>query len=525
MSHLRRLCALVAVATLTFAGLTVASAPAQAAAVDPRPVAQAAAWLTGQLHNGLIHNDQYDFDDYGLSIDTALALDTVGGHDDTVATVGRAVRDHYYSYTSGADFGSDDRYAGATAKALVLAQVAGTGPAAYRATAVQDLEARVSTTAPAVGRIEDSGSSDFANVIGQSFAARALVVANSSLSDEALAFLLDQQCSLGFFREQFTSDKSSSAQSCDASGGTPSVDATALAVVNLEAISGEPGVAAALSAAKDWLKTKANADGSFGDPENANTTGIVAWALGDTPESQAAAAWLRQRQADDADACSALAGQIGAVAFDPDSLAAGRLDGIDTLSQDQWRRSSSQALPALQYLEDVPDASLQVTGPTGFVAAGSTASYQVGGAHAASRICLELSGTTVGGTANGAGILTLAAKLPAGTADRTVTIVDADGSTASTVTHTLGVKTLGVTPAHARVHRAHRVRVVVSGLAPTELVTLRFRGVTVRTGHANSDGTFVRFVRVGHKLGKARIIATGEFPSIRHGRVVVRVVR
>jgi hypothetical protein len=64
-----------------------------------------------------MHNDQWDFDDYGLSIDAALALQAVGGHDDVVTAVGQAIRAHYYSYTSGADWGSDDRYAGATAKA------------------------------------------------------------------------------------------------------------------------------------------------------------------------------------------------------------------------------------------------------------------------------------------------------------------------------------------------------------------------------------------------------------------------
>jgi hypothetical protein len=32
-------------------------------------------WLAGQLTNGLVHNDQFDFDDYGLSIDVGIALD------------------------------------------------------------------------------------------------------------------------------------------------------------------------------------------------------------------------------------------------------------------------------------------------------------------------------------------------------------------------------------------------------------------------------------------------------------------
>src|SRR4051812_25861775 len=206
MSNLRRLCALVAASTLAFTGLSTVSSPAQAAA-DPRPVAQGATWLADQLSNGLIHNPNFGgFDDYGLSIDTALALAAVGGHDDTVGTVGRAIRDHYYSYTSGSDFGTADLYAGPTAKALVLAQVAGTGPLSYRASVTSDLKDRVSQAAPTVGRIEDfvdptnPFGNDFANVIGQSFAARALGVAGaSSEADQTLSFLLEQQCSPGFF--------------------------------------------------------------------------------------------------------------------------------------------------------------------------------------------------------------------------------------------------------------------------------------------------------------------------------------
>jgi hypothetical protein len=47
----------------------------------------------------------------------------------------------------------------------------------------------------------------------------------------------------------------------------------------------------------------------------------------------------------------------------------------------------------------------------------------------------------------------------------------------------------------------------------------------VRSGFADTEGRFVRRIRVGQTLGKARIVAKGEFPAIRHGRVVIRVVR
>ena len=44
----------------------------------PTPVKSGAAWLSDQVTDGLVHNEQYDFDDIGLSIDVALGLDAAG---------------------------------------------------------------------------------------------------------------------------------------------------------------------------------------------------------------------------------------------------------------------------------------------------------------------------------------------------------------------------------------------------------------------------------------------------------------
>jgi hypothetical protein len=522
MSHLVRLRVIGVATLLTLSGLVALGGPAQAATTDPRPASQGATWLAGQLSGGLMHNDQWDFDDYGLSIDTALALQAVGGHDDAVTAVGQAIRAHYYSYTSGADWGSDDRYAGAIAKALVLAQVAGTGPSAYRATVRGDLEDRVATAAPITGRIEDSGASDYANVIGQSFAARALAVAGSSRATDALSFLLEQQCAAGYFRESFSA-KADADQSCDAQP-TPGagVDTTALVVLNLEPIAGQPGVSTALAGARTWLADQQQPDGSFG---NANATGLAAWALGESPAATSAAGWLRAHQADDADRCTHLSGDVGALALDDDALAAGRSDGIVTATRDQWRRASAQALPALAFVAATADPAVHVTGPAGFVAAGSTVGYQVSGATAGSRLCLTVGGRSAAGVASGTGSATLAVRLPDGTADRAVDVVDGGGHATTTVARVLGARTLGVRPARRTVPRRTKVRVVVSGLVPTESVTVLYRGAVVATGHADADGRFGTRVRVGRKTGHRTIVARGQFPSLRSGRVVIRVVR
>ena len=61
---------------------------------DPVAGSTGADWLAGQLTDGLVHNDQYAFDDYGLTIDVALGLAAAGGQDARVATVAGAVADH-----------------------------------------------------------------------------------------------------------------------------------------------------------------------------------------------------------------------------------------------------------------------------------------------------------------------------------------------------------------------------------------------------------------------------------------------
>ena len=61
--HLRRY-AVLGAAALTAGVALVAPARADAATT---PVGDGATWLAGQLTGGLVHNDQYSFDDYGLT--------------------------------------------------------------------------------------------------------------------------------------------------------------------------------------------------------------------------------------------------------------------------------------------------------------------------------------------------------------------------------------------------------------------------------------------------------------------------
>lgn len=323
-------------------GLSVGATGAASAASADR----AGDWLEKQLTGGLIHNDAYDFDDYGLTADTGMALVAVGGHRKAVKQTTRALADHVDSWTTGADFGSGDVYAGSVAKALVFAQTAGVDPKNFGGVdLVKRLGARISSEKGTVGRLQDkTADTDYANTLGQAYAAAGLSDAGSKKARATVGFLLAQQCEAGFFRLYFA-DADAQDQTCDGAARkkdrAPDTDATAIAVVALQSIDRptarvEKSVASALA----WLERTQGRDGGFRggrsttDP-NANSTGLAAWALargGECEAAKRAATWVRTLQRKD-----------GAVAYDKAALKAGV--SADTL--DQWRRATAQAAPGL----------------------------------------------------------------------------------------------------------------------------------------------------------------------------------
>jgi hypothetical protein len=352
--HLLRTAALLAAGAL----VVTAVAPANASAED-----RSGNWLVHELTGGLMHNDQYDFDDYGLSADTAFALKAIGGHGDSVREIRKALAQHVDSWTTGADFGSSDVYAGSTAKAVVLAETTGADPRAFGGVdLVARLKDRVSAEAPTLGRIEDLSETDYANVIGQTFAAQGLAVAGSGKAPAVVRFLLQQQCSAGYFRLNFA-DKAAADQSCDggdrATSSAPDTDVTALAVLGLEALPKQnAAVRAAIADAVSWLKRHQKKNGSFGggpatEAANSNSTGLAGWALGETGACNAAAraaTWVRGLQVSGEVAGTPFAGEKGAIAYDADRFSAARASGIGVEDRDQWRRATTQAAPSLANL-------------------------------------------------------------------------------------------------------------------------------------------------------------------------------
>ncbi|MFC4786843.1 hypothetical protein ACT8ZV_20375 [Nocardioides sp. MAHUQ-72] len=352
MRHLHRPAAVLAAGALI--ATTIAGA-AQAAPAD-----RSGQWLDRQLTDGLVHNDQYDFDDYGLTADTAIALDAIGGHRPAVKQVRKALAGNVDAWTT---FG-DDVYAGSVAKALVLAETTGADPRSFGGVdLVKRLAARVSSSKPTVGRIQDKAQTDYANTIGQALAARGLAKAGSGKADEAVRFLLEQQCSAGYFRLNFAG-LAKKDQSCDAgkraTTSAPDTDVTALAVLNLRATPHKTkAVRSAIKDAVAWLKRHQKDNGSFGggpatEASNANSTGLAGWALaeaGACKPAARAARWVKGLQVSGDVSGTPLAGEKGAIAYDRAAFKAAKSDGIGDAQRDQWRRATSQAAPALAYLQ------------------------------------------------------------------------------------------------------------------------------------------------------------------------------
>jgi hypothetical protein len=358
LTLVRRIGALTIAGVLAVTGTGVSAGAAQAAPEDA-----AAHWLAKQLDRGLVHNDQFDFDDYGLTADVGLALVAIQGRSGEATTVARALARHVESWTTGVDFGSSDVYGGATAKAVVLAQAVGRDPRSFGGVnLVNQLNRRISSAKPTVGRLQDKSSTDYANTIGQALAVQGLARAGSPKAGPALRFLLKQQCSQGYFRLNFAADKSAVEQGCDAgsrSASAPDTDATALALQSLETLRNPSRkVRAAITDGTAWLKRKQKANGSLGGgrsttESNSNSTGLAASALagaGACDAARRAARWVSRLQVTGKVAGTPLAGEKGAIAYARQPLRDAAAHGIGTEQRDQWRRATAQAAPALAFL-------------------------------------------------------------------------------------------------------------------------------------------------------------------------------
>ena len=440
MSHSVRRAGLLLAAGLTTTAMTVTafapaatSAPVPRPATDDTPVNIAAKWLTGELDNGLMVGKTPD---YGLTLDTGFALDQAG-EAKAVAAIRNAFEPKLGDYVGT----GKEVYAGPTAKAAVFARIARANPTSYGGlNLITRLEGQVqdapTTTPPspspsptatptviptetptgtptvlptatptpetplATGRLFDTSEfGDHANVVGQAYAVRALSLSGSSETDEALAFLLQQQCASGGFRVGF-SKPGDAAQGCvEGSRDVADPDATALAVINLvESHEKAKPVQDALAKAGAWLAGQQRRNGAFRGGEgakgvNTNTTSLAGHALGllgNEAAASRAAVWVRKRQPVDKYKCrTAVTRELGAVAYRPAAMRAARTDGITAEVTDEWRRATAQAVGVLQYAPNSPQA-LSISSGQKRARGGEKVHFRVHGIAPGERVCIQI---------------------------------------------------------------------------------------------------------------------------------------
>ncbi|MBZ5737223.1 hypothetical protein [Nocardioides mangrovi] len=534
---LRGAAAVLAVPALAMSALAATSAPASAdATTDPAPATAAGYWLGGQLTDGLVHNRQYDFDDYGLTIDVGLAfhtLESAGAPHSVVEGISDAMAAAIDSYVA-PGYGTD-LSAGSAAKAAVLAQAAGDDATAYGGRdLISDLESTVGDDGALAGRIQDDWdptvqyAADYANVLGQAFAAEALDAAGSAKTDAVTDFLLQQQCADGYFRQDFTVDLEAD-QTCDGSDGQPNVDATALAIEALQSQLDDADVAAQVAKAVDWLVDQQKANGGFGSDAdiptaNANSTGAAAYALliSGQPEAAArAAAWLRAHQATNVATCVSYDdADAGAVTYDDAALANAQKHAMGKAKHDQAVRATAQALPGLlaaQTSADEPQAHFT----SEYVKAGGAKPVGVTDAAPGEALCAMRGEQSVLGYAGVDGEVDLKVAIPDKTKVSKVKVANAGGTFDTVAINALGAKKLTVSLKKRSVAKGGRQVIRVSGLAPGETVlvdvtwpsTAHSGSGTSAFGQANGQGVVRTSLTASKHAGTARVKVKGAFAN------------
>jgi len=336
----RRFVSLAAAASIPIFSLSIVS-PAQALTA---PASSAAEWLSHQLTNGLAHNDQYNFDDYGLSLDIFIALDTLGAKSASADSVISAFRTDPGAYTTGEAFGdSGSIYAGQTGKLASVVQLAGENPSSFGGrNLIADLVGLVDSD----GRAKDVSpvfGGEYSNAIGQGWVVRALSAAHSARAEDVTSYLLKQQCDNGSFRQELSNTQCTT--------GSGQVDATAFAIqaLNVAKNNGGAGLSDDIADGVGWLSSTQASSGAFSDAGsfNTNSTGLVASVLADHGQkarAQRAAKWIIGHQVTSSNAGKTpLKTEVGAIAYDAAALTAGKSAGITVPLRDQWRRATAQA--------------------------------------------------------------------------------------------------------------------------------------------------------------------------------------
>lgn len=435
----RRVGAVLSGAALTLSALAVTPTAEAAGSHDAAPAKAASRWVSRQLTGGLLQFAPWApggtaTNDDGGSADAIISLSAVGGQRPLVRRMSAALAKDVDNYvTAGSYVRVDPGAAGKAAVALRAAHrpVRNVGPT--HRNLIRDIE---STIGPS-GRVtvlSSSGavdpSAEWANVLSQSYAVRALAAARSTATGKATRFLLSQQCSAGWFRVYFTDtdpDPSATVSSdarCDADpSASPSVDATAVAVAALTPqVRKSKAVKRAVRRASAWLAKQQLRNGGFTDGTaeaaghaNANSTGFAGWALGDLGKTRAAkraAAWVRAHQLRNVGTCRPYAGRdTGALAYD-DAAWTGAQTSDLTVNDAQFNSATSQALGVLQWAPRATSKARMLTNSKRPRKAGATVRLQFAGFAPGAVTCVKVGTVKQLVAANQRGRVALRVTLP-----------------------------------------------------------------------------------------------------------------
>jgi hypothetical protein len=342
-------------------GLTTTAALVGGSLVSPAHAATAEAdlasdWLAGQLTDGIAYNEQFDFDDIGLTLDFFLALHDLSAKPGVRNQILDAVESHRGAYVGT----GSEAYAAQHGKLLTAVQLGDRGPGRYAGGGLfATLRSLVQKDGKRAGRASDrSEFGNYTETIGQSYVVEAFALAGRKpLASSTTGYLLRQQCKKGYFRESMKG-------SLNCEGGrskgvsAASVDVTAIAVEALRTArrAGVKGLNDDIRDAHRWLRNAQNRNGSFtgNDVQNTNSTGLAAAALAHSPYPAAArkaANWLTRFQVSASNSAGTpLADEVGALAYDRAAYVTGTAEGITVTTRDQWRRATAQAAVGLNAL-------------------------------------------------------------------------------------------------------------------------------------------------------------------------------
>lgn len=288
---------------------------------------------------GYPHPYQDSFDG-GNTADAIIGLDAAKvGADEADASL------DYLESNVGSYVGTafESAYAGPLAKVAITAETHGADPTAFGGLdLIDELDQSLGIVEP--GRYSDrpvdcgdedpDTTCDYSNTIGQSLAIIAVGRATGEVPEDAVQFLLDQQCDDGGFRGVLGADD------C-----TSDVDATAFAA---QALLGA-GEDDAANAALDFLATRQQSNGGLINQDgqvNANTTAVAAQAFaaaGLAEELGAAQEFLASLQMD----CSFAPALRGGIAFTAADYAGLKSTPNDVDAQDRAIRATPQSTLAL----------------------------------------------------------------------------------------------------------------------------------------------------------------------------------